>query len=113
MTAIPSARRVRRSADVRAADTAADPAPLVEPGEDGAATPPDADRPKLSKAALVLSLLQRPEGASLAQLVTATSWLPHTTRAALTGLKRKGHTITSDKPDGVRIYRVTAPAAAA
>jgi hypothetical protein len=32
-------------------------------------------------------------------------WLPHTTRAALTGLKKKGHTVTSTKADGVRTYR--------
>ena len=37
-------------------------------------------------------------------------WLPHTTRAALTGLKKKGHAVTSDKVEGrVRIYRVVAP----
>ena len=65
------------------------------------------------KAALVLSLLQRAEGATLQQLVDATGWLPHTTRAALTGIKRKGHAVVSDKPDGVRIYRINnAPGAA-
>ena len=59
-----------------------------------------------SKASLILSLLQRPEGATLDQLVTATGWLPHTTRAALTGLKKKGHVITSEKLEGhARVYR--------
>jgi hypothetical protein len=35
--------------------------------------------------------------------------VPHTTRAALTGLKKKGYAISSDKVDGVRTYRGIAP----
>lgn len=63
-----------------------------------------------SKASLVLGMLQRPEGATIDQLVVATCWLPHTTRAALTGLKKNGHAVTSDKVEGQgRIYRVVAP----
>ena len=62
-----------------------------------------------SKSRLVLGMLQRPEGATTAQIVTATGWLPHTTRAALTGLKKKGHQIASEKAEGEeRIYRVVA-----
>ena len=63
---------------------------------------------KPTKAELVLGMLRRAEGASLEQMVAATGWLPHTTRAALTGLKRKGHAVTSEKLDGVRTYRVAA-----
>jgi DNA-binding MarR family transcriptional regulator len=59
----------------------------------------------------VLALLQRPDGASLSELVEATSWLPHTTRAALTGLKKKGHVLTSAKVDDVRRYSVSGPVA--
>ena len=59
-----------------------------------------------SKIAAVITLLERPEGATLAEMVEATGWLPHTTRAALTGLKKKGHEMTSVKADGVRTYRV-------
>lgn len=58
-----------------------------------------------SKTAQVIALLTRPEGATLDQMVEATGWLPHTTRAALTGLKKKGHEVTSAKVDGVRVYR--------
>jgi hypothetical protein len=61
-----------------------------------------------TKSALLLSLLVRPEGATIAQVVQSTGWLPHSARAALTGLKKKGHTIASEKPDrGERVYRVT------
>ena len=65
---------------------------------------------KLIKTDLVLGMLRRAEGVSLDQMVEATEWLPHTTRAALTGLKKKGHVVTSEKLDGVRTYRVAASA---
>ncbi len=42
-------------------------------------------------------------------MVAALGWLPHTTRAALTGLKKRGYAISSDKVDGVRTYRGVAP----
>ena len=44
-----------------------------------------------SKADLVLELLKRAEGATITDLTGATDWLPHTTRAALTGLRKKGY----------------------
>jgi len=60
-----------------------------------------------TKTAEVLAMLERVEGATLDQLIAATTWLPHTARAAMTGLKKKGHVITSDKPaGGVRTYRI-------
>ena len=62
----------------------------------------------LSKTALVLDLLRRPVGATLAELIEVTGWLPHTTRAALTGLRKKGHEITRGKRDGITFYTVVA-----
>ncbi len=59
---------------------------------------------ELSKSENVLSLLKRSEGAMLDELVEATGWLPHTTRAALTGFKKKGHRIERTKVDGVSRY---------
>jgi hypothetical protein len=53
-----------------------------------------------SKLSIVLGLLQAPEGASLAKLVAVTGWQPHTTRAALTGLRKRGYLITTDKTVG-------------
>ena len=49
--------------------------------------------------ARVLELLQRKEGASLAELVAETGWLPHTTRAALTRLRQSGHELQKEKRD--------------
>jgi predicted Rossmann fold nucleotide-binding protein DprA/Smf involved in DNA uptake len=57
-----------------------------------------------SKNSRVIALLHRQDGASLDELVAETGWQPHSTRAALTGLRKKGHVIRSDKVDGVRRY---------
>ena len=60
-----------------------------------------------SKQALVLSMLQRKVGASLADLASATGWLPHTTRAALTGLRKRGYVLERSRAEGKpSIYRV-------
>ena len=40
-------------------------------------------------------------------MVDVTGWLPHTTRAALTGLKKKGYTLARSERDGASVYRVT------
>ena len=64
---------------------------------------------KFTKRDQLAALLVRDEGATLDQMIAATGWLPHTTRAALTGLKKLGYAIDSDKIDGVRTYRAVAP----
>jgi DNA-binding transcriptional regulator PaaX len=51
-------------------------------------------------------MLERDKGATLTEMVEATGWQQHTTRAALTGLKKKGRAVTKDKRDGVTCYRV-------
>ncbi|MFT8246970.1 DUF3489 domain-containing protein [Roseomonas sp. BN140053] len=43
-----------------------------------------------TKQAAVLALLRRPEGATIAQVIEATDWAPHTVRGFLAGLKRRG-----------------------
>lgn len=58
-----------------------------------------------TKSAIIVGLLTRSKGATLQEMADATAWLPHTTRAALTGLKKKGFVITSEKVEGVRTYR--------
>lgn len=63
-----------------------------------------------SKATAVLALLSRAEGATLPELIEATGWLPHTTRAALTGLRKKGHDIERSKRDGATCYRIAGQA---
>lgn len=70
------------------------------------AMPPAAAQPRVNKSDFVIGLLHRPSGVTLDEMIAATGWLPHTTRAALTGLKKKGHLVTSEKAEGVRHYRI-------
>jgi Protein of unknown function (DUF3489) len=59
-----------------------------------------------TKKALVLSLLSRPQGATIDDLLSATGWLPHTTRAALTGLRKEGYEFAKSKnAEGETVYR--------
>ena len=78
--------------------TAEDTAPV----EDSTASAP---RPG-SKIAAVLALLQREGGATLDEMVEATGWQPHTTRAALTGLRKKGCSVIKTKRDEVTCYAI-------
>ena len=83
--------------------------PADAAGTNKAASAPNAVEPSSrpeSKIAMVTRLLERSEGASLDEMVEATGWLPHTTRAALTGLKKKGHVITKTKINDVTRYSV-------
>jgi hypothetical protein len=68
------------------------------------------DKPLLTKSAIVIALLQQEQGATLAELIAATGWLPHTTRAALTGLRKKGHAIGKSSRNGATCYRIGAGA---
>ncbi len=38
--------------------------------------------------------------------MAATGWLPHTTRAALTGLRKRGYAVNREVADGGSVYRV-------
>ena len=76
------------------------------------AVPEPAPTKPISKQAQLAALVTRDAGATLDQMIAVTGWLPHTTRAALTGLKKKGYAISSDKVDNVRTYRAVAPEAA-
>lgn len=46
-----------------------------------------------NKTARIIALLQRDDGATLDEMTDTTGWQKHTMRAALTGLRRKGHAI--------------------
>ena len=66
---------------------------------------PAAPRPS-GKLGAVLDALRAEQGATLAELVTATGWLPHTTRAALTGLRKRGFPVHLGERDGRKAYRL-------
>lgn len=63
-------------------------------------------KPKTSKIGLVVDLLRRPEGATLGEIGSATDWQPHSIRAALTGLRKKGHAIEKSKRDDATCYSI-------
>jgi len=52
---------------------------------------------KTTKKAKLIALLSRKNGADVPSLSETLGWLPHTTRAALTGLRKAGYEITSSK----------------
>lgn len=80
----------------------------------GKAAVADQAPPSSGKAAkkidMVLDLLRRDQGATLTELVDATGWLPHTTRAALTGLRKKGHVLDKATRDDATCYSILAAA---
>ena len=63
-----------------------------------------------SKLARVIALLERDHGATVEELIAATGWLAHTTRAALTGLRKRGYAVAINRPDDTRrsFYRISA-----
>lgn len=87
------------------------PAPLATPASDCAPTGRGH-----SKQALVIEMLKRPEGVSIAQICEATGWQAHTVRGTFAGaLKKKlGLNIVSEKIEGPagtpgagqRLYRI-------
>ena len=105
----PVSRRPRKMAR-EPEQVAAARRPVPDDSRAEVTSPQEGRRP--TKTALVLELLGRAQGASIAQLVDATGWLPHTTRAALTGLRKKGHVIARSKEGDVTCYRISAVQAA-
>ena len=61
-----------------------------------------------SKLALMIDLLRRADGATIVDLTRATGWLAHTTRAAITGLRKRGYAVTRERSDaGKSVYRIS------
>ncbi len=89
--------RVRQRPSRGTSDTATSP-PLA----DGSST----TRPT-TKRALIIAMLSQREGATMDDLIAATGWLPHTTRAALTGLRQRGLCLERSKSEGEpAVYRI-------
>lgn len=65
--------------------------------------------PKTKKAQLI-QLLTRKAGADVATISHKLGWLPHTTRAALSGLRKAGFEIAAEKAGAGKPlnYRITA-----
>ncbi len=72
-------------------------------GRAGAVTTAEA-RP--TKQAAILNLLRRAKGASIGDLTSAIGWQAHSVRAALTGLRKRGHDIERSVESGASRYRI-------
>ena len=59
-----------------------------------------------TKKAKLEALLSRARGATLAQLQEELGWQPHTVRAAVSRLRRAGHTIELEEMKGRKAYRI-------
>jgi len=68
-----------------------------------------------TKLAKAIKMLRATEGATIAELAQAMGWLPHTTSAVLTGLRKRGYALTLDRSDAKRgsAYRIVLDANAA
>lgn len=73
----------------------------------------DAPQAPRGKLGLLIKLLRSPDGAKVDQMMATTGWQAHSVRGAISGaLKKKlGLTITSEKVDGTRVYRIATPVA--
>jgi hypothetical protein len=81
--------------------------PISEHADFGIANVAGAEQPRAStKRAKLIGMLERPEGASVAEIGQRLGWLPHTVRAAITGLRKAGREVTRSKDDQDRsVYR--------
>lgn len=77
----------------------------AKPAASVAATP---ETKAASKTDILVAMLTRPEGATVAAMAEATGWMTHSVRGFMAGTlrKRTGKAVTSEKTDGGRIYRL-------
>lgn len=100
--------------DGQRAQKSSDPEPAELLKSDGEKKPTVASPRAGSKQALVIEMLSKDAGATIDALIEATGWLPHTTRAALTGLRKRGFVIERQR-DETRgtFYRIASNPSAA
>jgi Protein of unknown function (DUF3489) len=66
-----------------------------------------ATRAPLTKAATVTKLLSRARGATLDEIMAQTHWQPHSTRAFLSGIRKKGRVLLKEeRKSGETAYRL-------
>lgn len=69
------------------------------PSDSGASRAP-------TKTDQLLTMLQTSDCVSIEELSDRFGWMQHTTRAALTGLRKKGHAVIRGKQGSVTVYRI-------
>lgn len=122
ITSRPSTNAVEPKTDASTGEAKAKPqrghvatagAPRTTPGAKAVqAEPPtsatnassDPKPPRRTKAALLRARLAEPGGVSLTTLIEATGWQAHTLRAAMSGLRKEGLTLTRRREGEHTIY---------
>lgn len=75
------------------------------------ATKPMSAPARPSKSAAVAKLLARPKGVTVDEMMTATGWQPHSVRAFLSGLRKRGQVLLrEERKDGRSAYRLNSVA---
>ena len=62
--------------------------------------------PKITKKALVQSLLEAEKGTTIEEIAKQTGWQNHTVRGHLSTMKKNNTVITSERIDGERRYMI-------
>jgi hypothetical protein len=92
------------SSDSARSDLSKTPANDSDVGAAGSSNRPPRAGSKLDQ---VIVLLSSDTGATIDELISLTGWLPHTARAALTGLRHRGYDVRLERGDKARgsVYR--------
>jgi hypothetical protein len=94
-------KRSTRAERIEATAATLSPQPMPKPNRKAEAS---------SKQSRVIAMLQSPAGATIAAMMGATGWQPHSMRGFLAGVVRKRLKLqlASTKVDGTRVYRIIA-----
>ncbi len=80
----------------------------VHPNQPAESAPEPGVPEALTKKARLIGLLRQTDGASLAAISAELGWLPHTTRSAITGLRKAGYKVETLASDVGTAYRTPA-----
>jgi hypothetical protein len=94
--------------DERPEKTALKPKPRSKGADTAPVSVSSLDTPRAStKRAMLIGMLERAQGASVTEIGQRLEWLPHTVRAAITGLRHAGRDVMRSKNEsGQTVYRL-------